>query len=103
MSYFTQDVRYAVRVLLQSKGVTLIAVCALALGIGANTAIFSVVHAVLLSPLPYLDPERLVSILGKDSNPLSAGDFNDIRHQAKSFERTGAAEAWSAGITGRDA
>src|SRR5580704_14628609 len=97
------DLRYALRTLLQTRGVTLIAVLALALGIGANTAIFSVVHAVLLSPLPYRDPDRLVTMLQSRDNPVSPADFLDVREQARSFERVGAAELWGASLTGRDA
>src|SRR5207302_1311405 len=96
------DVRYAIRVLLKSRGVTLIAVLALGLGIGANTAIFSVVRAVLLNPLPYRDPDRLVAVLQQESGPIGAADFVDIRNQARSFESLGAAELWSASLTGRD-
>jgi predicted permease len=98
-----QDLRYAARTLLEARGVTLIAVLALALGIGANTAIFSVVHAVLLSPLPYRDPGRLVTMLQSRDNPVSPADFLDVRAQAQSFERVGAAELWGASLTGRDA
>jgi predicted permease len=97
------DLRYAVRTLLQSRGVTLIAILALALGIGANTAIFSVVHAVLLSPLPYHDPDRLVSVLQSHDNPVSPADFLDVRERAQSFQSVGAAELWGASLTGRDA
>jgi putative ABC transport system permease protein len=97
------DLRCALRTLLQTRGVTLIAVLALALGIGANTAIFSVVHAVLLSPLPYRDPDRLVTMLQSRDNPVSPADFLDVREQARSFERVGAAELWGASLTGRDA
>ena len=98
-----QDLRYAIRTLLQARGVTLIAVLALALGIGANTAIFSVVHTVLLSPLPYHDPDRLVTVLQAHDNPVSPADFLDLRDRAQSFERVAAAELWSASLTGRDA
>jgi predicted permease len=94
--------RYAIRVLLRGRGVTLIAVLALALGIGANTAIFSVVNAVLLRPLPYREPSRLTTLLGQNTNPVSPADFLDMRKQARSFEKMGAAEAWGASLTGRD-
>ena len=95
-----QDIRHSIRVLIQGRTVTLIAVLALALGIGANTTIFSVVNAVLLSPLPYRDPARLVTLLRPQSAPISPGDFMDFRTQASSFETVGAAEAWSAGLSG---
>src|ERR1700741_2463986 len=101
MAALIQDFRYAVRVLIQNRAGTIVAILALALGIGANTAIFSVVHAVLLSPLPFHDPEKLVTVLGPESNPIAAGEFFDIG-QARSIEHVSAAELWAASLTGRD-
>ena len=91
MNTFLSDLRYAFRMLLKAPGFTAIAVIALALGIGANTAIFSVVNAVLLRPLPYKAPNDLVWLWG--TNPLndiaketaSYPDFVDWREQAQSF------------------
>ena len=86
------DLRYAWRGLLKHPAFSSIAVFVLALGIGANTAIFSVVDAVLLRPLPYPDPERLVSITnfwrktGQRGGTVSAPDFHDWHDQATSFE-----------------
>ena len=62
MSRFLQDLKFAIRHLLKSPGFTSVAILIMALGIGANSAIFSVVHAVLLEPLPFSDPDRLVQI-----------------------------------------
>jgi len=96
-----QDIRYSFRTLQQNIVVTLVAVLALALGIGANTAIFSIVHAVLLNPLPYAYPSRLVTLLGPRSRPLSPPDFMDIRNQSRSFESVAAAEGWTGNLSGR--
>jgi putative ABC transport system permease protein len=94
--------RYAIRMLLKGRGSTWIAVLALALGIGANTAIFSVVNAVVLQPLPYREPNRLVTLLGENSTPVSPADFLHVRKRARSFEKMAAAEAWGASLTGRE-
>src|SRR5882724_6998012 len=92
-----QDLRYAVRMLRRKPGFTLIAVLALALGIGANTAIFSVVNAVLLRPLPYQQPDRLVMVwqrlTGATSYPLlpcSPPDYIDYRDQTQTLENVAA-------------
>src|SRR5713226_7345923 len=93
MQNFIQDFRYAIRMLLRNPGFTLVAVLTLALGIGANTAIFSVVNTVLLKPLPYPNPGSLVKIwthftsigLPNDQNWFSAPEFRDVRQQNRSF------------------
>jgi predicted permease len=97
-----QDLRYALRMLRKNRGSTLIALVALALGIGANTAIFSVVRAVLLAPLPYRDPDDIVTLLRNSTGPATPADFLDWRAQARSFETMAAAEAWSGNLTGRE-
>ena len=89
MSTFLADIRYAVRMLLKSPGFTVIAVLALALGIGANTAIFSVVNAVLLRPLPYPEPGNLVLLREKTgtfpSGSVSYPNYLDWREGQRSF------------------
>src|SRR5437867_621717 len=97
METLLQDLRYGARMLLKKPGFTLVAVVTLALGIGANTAIFSVVNAVLLRPLPFEDSERLVmawnkgaEAAGGDRTPLAVADLLDWRAQSQSFESVGA-------------
>src|SRR5215472_15590977 len=90
METLWQDLRYAIRVLLKNPVFTVVAVITLALGIGANTAIFSVVNSVLLRPLSYPDPEKLVSIfLSSDqfkTGGLGSADYFAIKDQNKSFD-----------------
>ena len=97
-----QDVRYALRQLRKSPGFAAVAIITLALGIGANTAIFSVVNAVLLRPLPYKDDGRLVVVLHNGRNPVAPANFADWQSQNHSFESMGAAESWSPNLTSTD-
>ncbi len=84
------DCRYALRQLRKNPGFTAVAVLTLALGIGATTAIFSVVYGVLLRPLPYADPDRIVAVFevtskGRPSR-LADPNFDDFRDQSRSFQ-----------------
>lgn len=96
MQTLWQDLRYAVRMLLKSPGFTLIAVMAIALGIGANTAIFSVVNAVLLKPLPYPDSEKIMDIglfnsqLEDKRGNLGEADFLAVKERNQSFANVAA-------------
>ena len=92
MDSLIKDIRYGVRGLLKRPGFTVIALIALALGIGANTAIFSLVNAVILRPLPFPEPDRLVWVWGNLRNiggtaSISPPDFLDYRSQNKTFEQ----------------
>jgi putative ABC transport system permease protein len=92
---FFQDARYGLKMLRRNPGFTFVALLTLALGIGATTAIFSVVNAVLLRPLPYRDPDRLVIVPGAEGR-----DFLRWREQAKVFENMAAYDGDTAILTG---
>ena len=89
MNNFARNVRFGLRLLLKNPGFTSVALLALVLGIGANTAIFSVVYATLLSPMPYPNPDQLVIVWSKvkgGRNGVSAGDFLDWKRQSTVFQ-----------------
>ena len=102
MNTFFRDVRYAARLLLKSPGFTAVAVLSIALGIGANTTVFSVINAVLLKSLPYKDPDSLVLLWGnskteerlKGRNQVSATDVADYRSQSTTFEEVATFAGW---------
>ena len=95
MKTLRQNVRHSLRLLRKNPGFTAVAVITLALGIGANTAIFSVIYAVLLAPMPYPQPDQLVMVWSKvqgGRNVVAAGDFLDWKEQNKTFQDI---NAWS--------
>ena len=106
MRGFVQDVRYALRSFASSRGLTIAAVLSLALGIGANTAIFSVASALLLRPLPYAEPDRLAILwnrspgLGIAEDWFSTAQYFDIKNYPSSFEALGIAIGGLATLTG---
>src|SRR5258706_7802393 len=106
MNRLWQDTRFAVRMLLKNWSVTAIIVVVLALGIGANTAIFSVVNAALLRPLPYADPDKLVRLSEDSPNvpqmSISYPNFLDWREQNKIFSGIAAMQFRSLNLTGKD-
>lgn len=100
-----QDIRYGARVLIKHKGFTAIAILTLALGIGANTAIFSVVNELLLRRLPYADPDRILMVWevtpsGRHENTTSRGNFRTWREQNQSFEAMAAFSDQRLNLTG---
>src|SRR5262245_27125110 len=102
LAEIARDARYGLRMLRRSPGFTAVAILTLAVGIGANTAILSVVNAILLRPLAYADPEHLVVLLHRVGNPVSPANFLHWQARTRSFESMGAAEAWSANLTSGD-
>jgi putative ABC transport system permease protein len=105
METLFRDIRYGIRSLLKRPGFTVVALIALVLGIGANTAIFSLVNAVLLRPLPFAEPDRLVWMWGNIRNggnraSVSPLDFLDYRKQNTTFEEFAASLALALNLTG---
>jgi putative ABC transport system permease protein len=104
MDILWQDLRYALRSLLKKPGFTLVVILTLALGIGVNTAIFSIVNAVLLRPLPYEDAERLTLFRAteadKESSYFSYPDITDLRERQQSFEQIAAIRSGGWTLTG---
>jgi putative ABC transport system permease protein len=102
------DIRYALRNLLRRPTFTLIAVVTLALGIGANTAIFSAINALLLKPLPFPDLDRVVAVWDKLPsrgvlhNEVTVANYLDLQSQTQSFEQLALYRWWSANLTGID-
>ncbi len=104
MGTLAQDLRYALRKLRQSPGFASVAIITLALGIGATTAIFSVVYGVLLRPLPYSDPNRIMAIFEVTTkgnlNRLADPNFDDFRDQAHSFQKMAKYSAYISPVSG---
>lgn len=107
MNNLIQDIRFGLRMLLKSPSISIVATIALALGIGANTAIFSVVNAVLLRPLPFPDPDSLVALFetdktrGQSRGSHSYPNFFDLRAQNSVFERVSTYRSGDYIMTGR--
>ncbi len=103
-----QDIRYGFRSLVRARTLTLAALLTLALGIGANSAIFTVVNSVLLRPLPYKDSDQLVAVflnevnLGEKRNPASPGEFLEWQRQSRTLAHMTAARPWSPAVLGLD-
>ena|SRR6516162_8455904 len=108
MTTLMQDLRYGVRMLMKSPGFTAVAIVALALAIGANTAMYSIINAMLLPPFPFRDLDRAVSVwdtVAKQNEhhmPVAPANFRDFKEQAKGFEVLSADRAWSVNLTGKD-
>src|SRR5215211_3009611 len=109
MESLIQDIRYGFRTLIKNPGFAAVAIIALALGIGANTAIFSVVNAVLLQPMPYGDPDKLVMVWGADPSlgddpdnmaPVVPADYYDWKAQNTVFEEMAASRDAQFSLTG---
>src|SRR5215207_341859 len=108
MHALLQDLRYALRMLRRSPVSTFIIIASLAIGIGANTAIFSVVNGLLLKPLPYPDPDRLALLwlrspaINIPEDWPSPGQYIDVRTENRSFEEMSISQGRSATLLGRE-
>ena len=108
MTTLMQDLRYSVRMLTKSPGFTAVAIVALALGIGANTAMYSIINAMLLRPFPFRDLDRAVSVWetvpkqNQHHMPVAPANFRDFQEQAKGLEVLSAVRGWSVNLTGKD-
>jgi len=108
MTTLFQDVRYGLRLLWKSPGFTIVAVLSLALGVGANSAIFSIVNAVLLRSLPFAHPDRLVKIVANNRGAgardvgLSVPELDDLRTRAGVFDQVTAIRGSDANLTGSE-
>ena len=103
MNTLLQDIRYALRMLVKSPAFTAIAVLTLALGIGANTAIFSMADAFLVHPISLPDANRLMMLSLYQKAPISAGDYADLKAQSRSFEQMAAYRQDDMNLTGGNA
>jgi putative ABC transport system permease protein len=108
MTALLQDMRYGLRVLWKSPGFAIVAVLSLALGVGANTAIFSIVNAVLLRSLPFSDPDRLVKIVannrgvGAQDIGFSVPELDDLRTRAGVFDQVTVTWPTDTNLTGAE-
>src|ERR1700758_1278997 len=106
MGSLTQNLRYSFRQLLKSPAFTLTAVLTLALGIGATTAIYTVVYATFIAPMPYPEPKQLVMVwswIQGGRNGVSAGDFTDWKQQSHVFQDLIAISGTSFNMAGKEA
>jgi putative ABC transport system permease protein len=108
MRHLAQDIRYALRTFRKTPGPVAVALVALTLGIGANTAIFSVINAILIRPLPYPDPDALLLVWGNKIDKgihklrLAPPDYRDLVEQNQSFDQMGAFRTQSSVLIGKD-
>src|SRR5688572_23428437 len=108
MHSFLQDLRYALRIMRRSPASTLVIVASLAIGIGANTAIFSVVNGLLLKPLPYPNPDRLAVLwlrspgINIPQDWPSPGQYTDVKNENRSFELMSISQGRGGTLLGRE-